>query len=56
MTSEIYFHRDDLKSIMKFFDTFPDKETVLVTCDNSSGIGSIIKASVIGTMVNGRIS
>lgn len=55
MKSEIYFHRDDLKSIMKFFDTFPDKETVLVTCDNSSGIGSIIKASVIGTMVNGHI-
>lgn len=52
---EIYFQRDDLERIMKFFNEFPDRETILVTADNSSGIGTIMKASVIGTTVNGHV-
>lgn len=51
----IYLHRDDIISIQKFLDSFPDKDTVQITSDNSSGIGSIIKASVIGAMVNGNV-
>jgi hypothetical protein len=51
----IYLHRDDIISIQKFLDSFPDKDIVQITSDNSSGIGSIIKASVIGAMVNGNV-
>lgn len=52
--NEIYFHRDDLNNILNFFDSFPDKETILVTSDNSSGIGAVLKAHVIGTIVHGH--
>jgi hypothetical protein len=51
----IYLHRDDIISIQKFLDSFPDKDIVQITSDNSSGIGSIIKASVIGATVNGNV-
>jgi hypothetical protein len=51
----IYLHRDDLHSILKFLDTFPDRDVVEVTSDTSSGIGALIKASVIGATVNGHI-
>lgn len=51
----IYLHRDDIISIQKFLDSFPDKDVVQITSDNSSGIGSLIKASVIGAMVNGNV-
>jgi hypothetical protein len=53
--NEIYLHRDDLESILKFLNTFPDKDIVLITSDASSGIGALIKASVIGATVNGNI-
>jgi hypothetical protein len=53
--NEIYLHRDDLESILKFLNTFPDKDIVLITSDTSSGIGALIKASVIGATVNGNI-
>jgi hypothetical protein len=51
----IYLHKEDIESIKKFLESFPDKEVVLVTSDSSSGIGSLIKASVIGTTVNGHV-
>lgn len=51
--NEIYLHRDDLETILQFLKTFPQKDTVLVTADNSSGIGTVIKAHVIGAEVNG---
>jgi hypothetical protein len=53
--NEMYLHRDDLVTIKQFLDTFPDRDVVLVTCDNSSGIGSLIKAHVIGATVNGHV-
>ena len=53
--NEIYLHRDDLETILQFLKSFEDKDVVLVTSDNSSGIGSIIKASVIGANVNGHV-
>lgn len=51
----IYLHRDDLKTILQFLDSFPDRDVVEVTSDTSSGIGAIIKASVIGSTVNGHV-
>ena len=53
--NKVCLNRDDLKNIVEFFDTFPDKEVIVITSDSSSGIGSIIKAHAIGVMVNGHI-
>lgn len=53
--NQIYLHKDDLESILKFLNSFEDKDIVLVTSDNSSGIGAIVKASVIGATVNGQV-
>jgi len=53
--TEIYLHRDDLKTITKFLESFPERDTILLTQDNSSGIGSLIKAHIIGVEVNGNI-
>lgn len=49
----MYLHRDDLKEIQKFLDAFPDSDTVEVICDSSSGIGSIITATLHAVGVNG---
>lgn len=51
----IYLHRDDIETIKQFLDSFPDRDTVLITSDTSSAIGSIVKASVIGALVNGHV-
>lgn len=51
----IYLHRDDLKTILQFLDSFPDRDVVEVTSDTSSGIGALIKASIIGATVNGHV-
>lgn len=53
MTS-IYLHVDDLETILKFLKSFPDAHTVEVTCDNSSGIGSIINATIHAQDVYGH--
>lgn len=53
--NEIYLHRDDLESMLLFLNTFPDKDVLLITSDTSSGIGAIIKASVIGVNLNGNV-
>ena len=51
----IYLHRDDLIAIQKFMDAFPDKEFVEVTADSSSGIGTILTATIKGVDVNGNL-
>ena len=51
----IYLHKDDLETILQFLKAFPDAHTVEVTCDNSSGIGSIINATIHGVSVNGMV-
>jgi Holliday junction resolvase len=53
--NQIYLHREDLESILKFLNTFQDKDIVLVSSDTSSGIGALIKASVIGANVGGHV-
>ena len=49
----IYLHRDDVETILQFLKAFPEARTVEVTCDDSSGIGSIINATVHHVVVNG---
>lgn len=51
----IHLHKDDLLNIIKFMDSFPDKEFVEITCDNSSGIGSHIQAHLGAVEINGNI-
>jgi Holliday junction resolvase len=51
---EIYLHRDELKTILEFMDSFSESDTVLVKADNSSGIGSFITATLIGVKINGH--
>jgi hypothetical protein len=51
----IYLHKDDLQTILQFLEAFPDRNVVEVTSDTSSGIGAIIKASIIGATVNGHV-
>lgn len=53
--NEIYLHRDDLVSIQKFLDSFPDKDIVLLTADSSSGIGTLLTASIVGVLVNNQV-
>ena len=53
MTS-MYLHKDDLETILQFLKAFPGANTVEVTCDNSSGIGSIINAIIHGQDVYGH--
>jgi hypothetical protein len=53
--SEVYLHKDDIQNILKFMEEFPDKDTILITVDNSSGIGSVIKAHLIGVCLNNSI-
>lgn len=51
--NSIFLNRNDLDTIIKFMNAFPDSNTVEITCDNSSGIGSIIDANLHGVDLNG---
>jgi len=42
----LHLHREDLTAILEFFNKYPDQEYITITADSSSGIGSIIKASI----------
>jgi hypothetical protein len=53
--NSVLLHKDDLVTIKQFLDAFPDKDYVEITADNSSGIGTIIKAHITGAIVNGHI-
>lgn len=46
MINTIHLHRDDLNAILEFFNKYPDQEYITITADASSGIGSIINASI----------
>jgi hypothetical protein len=43
-------HKDDLVSILNFANKYPDVEWVTITVDSSSGIGSIVKATITGVV------
>jgi hypothetical protein len=49
----MYLHREDLKALQEFLDTFPDANVVEVDADSSSGIGSIITATIHAVDVRG---
>jgi hypothetical protein len=42
----VSLHRDDVETILQFIKKYPEVEYVTITCDSSSGIGSIVKASI----------
>ena len=50
----ICLHRDDVETILQFVKKYPDVEYVTITSDSSSGIGSIVDAS-INTVINGDV-
>ena len=53
----MYLHKDDLVTILQFMDAFEytnELGMVEVTCDNSSGIGSVIQAKIHGVYLNGQ--
>jgi len=52
--NQISLHRDDVETILQFIKKYPEVEYVTVSYDSSSGIGSIIDAS-INTVINGDI-
>ena len=52
MKNKISLHRDNLVEIQKFCAKYPDAEYITISVDSSSGIGSIVKASLF-TVING---
>ena len=48
----MYLHRDDLLSIIEFIDKF-DVDVVDVEVDSSSGIGSVVTATINNVSING---
>lgn len=51
--NSMLLHKDDLQTILQFMNAFPDCQRVELTCDDSSGIGSIINAHLHHVVVNG---
>lgn len=50
--SNFTLHKDDLVTIKQFVDKYPTVEFVTINVDSSSGIGSIVTASIFA-IVNG---
>jgi hypothetical protein len=44
--NKIILSRQELIDIQKFIEAFPDAPRVTIECDSTSGIGSILTASV----------
>jgi hypothetical protein len=44
--SKIILSRQELIDIQKFIEAFPDTPRVTIECDSTSGIGTILTASV----------
>lgn len=43
----VYLHRDDVETILQFVKKYPETEFVTITSDTSSGIGAVVKVSII---------
>lgn len=51
----IYLHKEDLIAMIEFIDAFkPQHETIEITVDSSSGIGSTVTATLNGLDINGQ--
>jgi hypothetical protein len=56
MLNSIYLHKDDLETLLQFLKAFPNgTDVVEVISDNSSGIGSIVTATIRGIALNGTV-
>ncbi len=51
--NSIYLRKTDLEDILEFVNSF-DKDIVEIKVDNSSGIGSVISATLHSVIVNGN--
>lgn len=51
----IYLHKDDLVTIQQFMNAFPEKDMVELSADNSSGIGTILTATLRAVDLNGQV-
>jgi hypothetical protein len=49
--SEVVLHRDDLVAILAFSNKYPESDYITVSVDSSSGIGSLVSAS-LRTVIN----
>lgn len=52
--NKMFLHKDDLQTILQFIEAFDGLVNVELTCDDSSGIGSIIQAHLHHTVINGQ--
>jgi hypothetical protein len=48
--NELILLRDDLNDIVAFFNKHPESNYITISSDVSSGIGSIVKASITTTV------
>lgn len=44
--NKVTLHRDDVANIKKFIDKYTTSDYVTIEVDSSSGIGSVVKASI----------
>ena len=49
--NQIHLHRDNIQEILDFINKYPDSDYITISVDSSSGIGSIVKAS-LPTVIN----
>lgn len=50
----ISLHRDDLLAIQNFASKYENADYITISVDSSSGIGSLVKASLFAT-INGDV-
>lgn len=56
MLNKVYLHKDDLETLLQFLKAFPNgTDIVEIISDNSSGIGSIVTATIKGIALNGTV-
>ena len=44
--NELILHKDDLVAILEFANKYPESDYVTISCDSTSGIGSLVSASI----------
>ena len=54
--NQISLHRDDLVSILKFTEKYPNSDYITITVDSSSGIGSIVRVSLPAVINNDLVT
>jgi len=49
--NEVILHKEDLVAILAFSNKYPESDYITISCDSSSGIGSLVSAS-LRTVIN----